>query len=76
MRELMQDLYSSNTQMSIVPLNDSVLIKFHNNTANSGTSYMLSSFDLGDSPISMEKYVGLLLDGFLKQLGDYRRSVK
>ena len=76
MRELMQDLYSSNTQMSIVPLNDSVLVKFYNETAKFGTSYMLSSYDLGDTPVSMEKYVGLLLDGFLKQLGDYRRSVK
>ena len=77
MKELMQDLYASDTQMSIVPFNDSLLIKFRHNPTKASRSYQMSSIDLGDdTPMSMEKYVRLLLDGFLKQIGEYRRSLR
>ena len=76
MRELMQDLYASDTHMSIVPFGDSLLVKFHHNVSKANASYQISSYDLGDLPMSMEKYIRLLLDGFLKQVGDYRRIVR
>jgi len=34
----------------------------------------LKSVDICDAPISMEKYIQKLLDGFLKQVDDARRG--
>ena len=69
MRELIQELYASDTEMYIVPGIDTMLVQFYNRGTRSCRHYMISSFDLGNASMSMEKCIRSFLDDFLKSSG-------
>ena len=72
MLELMQDLYASDVELSIRPSGNMLEIRFFHRKLSIGRTYAMTCVDISEVAMSTDKYVRLLLDGFLKELDDIR----
>jgi hypothetical protein len=77
MLELMQDLYSSGVEMTIKPAGTEMRIVFYHKETDTAVRHEISSYILGGGvAMSMEMYVRLLLDNFIKEINAVRREIR
>ena len=68
MKKLVQELYASGVEMTIMPVTNSMEVRFYHRGAHIGRTFTLSSVSIGDAPVSLEKIILLMFEDFLKEV--------